>query len=123
MNMHTLLQATLFVQVFTMWRLASIIISVVGLISIVIGRQALARSTGPIGSRRPKAIAALRVGLTGVTLSVLHLAISKGAFGSGSGKLGAIVALVLALAGTILGMMALNRSQRIAGNNSDIPLK
>ncbi|OQP60968.1 hypothetical protein A3860_04375 [Niastella vici] len=124
MNIQSLLQASLFVQVFTIWRLASIILGMVGFISLVIGRQALARSTGPIGSRRPKAMAALLVGLTGVALSVLHLALSTGGFGTGSGKLGAIVALVLGLAGAVLGMIALVRSRRIAGNNSDIiPLK
>lgn len=121
--MQSILQTGLFVQVFTIWRLASIILGVVGLISIVIGRQAMARSTGPIGSRRPKARAALMAGLTAVALSGLHLSISKGAFGSGSGKLGAIVALTMGLTGMILGMMALARSRRITGDSSNMPLK
>ena len=123
MNMQSLLQAGLFLQIITIGRLTSILTGVVALISIVIGRQALARSTGPIGSRRPKAMAALIVGLTGVALSMLHLALATGGFGTGSGKLGAIVALILGLVGTALGMMALARSRRIARNNSNIPLK
>jgi len=118
MNMHNFLQVGLFLQIITLWRLASIVTGVVGLISVVIGRQALTRSTGPIGSRRPKAIAALVVGLICVALSVLHLILSTGGFGTGSGKLGAIVAMLVGLIGTSLGGLALARSRRIASNGS-----
>jgi hypothetical protein len=124
MNMHNLLQVGLFLQIITLWRLASIVTAVVGLVSVVIGRQALARSTGTIGSRRPKAIAALVVGLICVALSVLHLILSAGGFGTGSGKLGAIVAMLIGLTGTILGGLALARSRRIAnGGSTGTPLR
>jgi hypothetical protein len=114
MNMHNLLQVGLFLQIITLWRLASIVTGVAGLISVVIGRQALARSTGTIGSSRPKAIAALVVGLICVMLSILHLILSTGGFGTGSGKLGAIVAMAIGLIGTILGGLALTRARQIA---------
>jgi len=125
MNMHNLLQVGLFLQIITLWRLASIVTAVVGLISVVIGRQALARSSGPIGSRRPKAITALVMGLICVVLSILHLILSTGGFGTGSGKLGAIVAMVIGLIGTIQGGLALARSRQIAGggNTSGTPLR
>jgi hypothetical protein len=118
MDTQHLLQAGLFLQIITVWRLASIVNGILGLISIVIGRQALARSTGPMGSRRPKAIAALVAGLICVTFSVLHLFLSTGGFGTGSGKLGAIVAMVVGLTGTSLGATALARSQRIANGQN-----
>jgi hypothetical protein len=114
MNMHHLLQAGFFLQIITVWRLASIVNAILGLISIVIGRQALVRSTAPISPRRPKAIAALVVGLICVSFSILHLLLSTGGFGTGSGKLGAIVAMVVGVTGTSLGAVALARSQRIA---------
>jgi FtsH-binding integral membrane protein len=96
-------------------RLASIAAGVVGLISVVIGWLALARSASRINSGRLMSIVALTVGLVGVILSGLHLIRSAGnAFGTGSGRLGAIVALVIGLVGMVLGGRALARSRKIA---------
>lgn len=100
--------------IITAGRLTSIAIGMLGLISLVIGRQALARSNASMRPRRPKAIAALIIGLTVVVLSVLHLSFSTGGFGTGSGKLGAIVAMLVGLIGSGLGCMALARSRRMA---------
>src|SRR5687767_8316947 len=111
MSVHNLLHIGLFLQIITLWRLASIVTGIVGLISIVFGRQALARATRPAGSGRRKANVALVMGLIAVTFSILHLLLSTGSFGTGSGKLGAIVALVVGLAGTCLGGLALSRSR------------
>ena len=44
--------------------------------------------------------------------SVVRLATSTGGIGTGSGRLGAIVALMVALFGTVLGGLALARSRR-----------
>jgi hypothetical protein len=87
---------------------------VVGLMSVVIGGLALARSAGRIGtgSGRVGAIVALVLGLVGIILSVMHLGTSTGGFGTGSGRAGAIVALVLGLIGMNLGGLALIRSRR-----------
>lgn len=111
--MQTMLFTGLFIMI-TMGRLASIVTGIIGLISVFIGRQALMRSAGPIGSIRPKAIAALVTGSIAVLVSALHLILSNGGFGTGSGKLGAIVAMVVGLTGTGLGALALTRSKRIA---------
>lgn len=100
--------------IITAGRLTSIAIGILGLISLVIGRQALARSNASMRPRRPKAIATLIIGLTVVALSVLHLSLSTGDFGTGSGKLGAIVAMLVGLIGSALGCMALVRSRRMA---------
>jgi hypothetical protein len=111
MNMQNLLQGDLLLQIsgITPGRAAAILPAVMGLVSVVIGWLALARSG------RLKAIAALVVGLIGIVLSGLHLARATGGIGTGSGRLGAIVALVLGLTGMVLGGLALVRSRRITG--------
>ena len=91
-------------------RARALVGAVVGLISLIIGGIALARS-GRVGSGRTGAIVALVLGVLGLILSVVHLAGSTG-FGTGGGRAGAIVALVLALIGTSLGGLALSRSRR-----------
>lgn len=91
----------------TSGRARAMIIAGVGLISLIIGGLALARS----GSGRAAAIVALVLGLIGVVLSAVHLGGSTG-FGTGGGRAGAIVGLVLALIGTNLGGLALARSRR-----------
>jgi hypothetical protein len=120
MNMQSLLQIDLFLQVsgITPGRAAALLPVVLGLISVVIGRLALARSAGRIGSRRLKAIAALMLALIGIVLSGRHLARATGDIGTGSGRLGAIVALVLGMIGIVLGWLALIRSRRIASGSS-----
>jgi hypothetical protein len=47
-----------------------------------------------------------------MVLSVVHLGSSTGGFGTGSGRAGAFVALVLGLIGMNLGGLALARSHR-----------
>ena len=98
----------------TAGRARAMVAAVVGLISLVIGGLALARSAGRIGTGngRAGAIVALVLGLIGMVLSVVHLGSSTGGFGTGSGRAGAIVALVLGLIGINLGGLALARSRR-----------
>jgi hypothetical protein len=98
----------------TAGRARAMVAAVVGLISVVIGGLALARSAGRLGtgSGRAGAIVALVMGLIGMVLSVVHLGTSTGGFGTGSGRAGAIVALVLGLIGVNLGGLALARSRR-----------
>jgi hypothetical protein len=112
MNMQSLLQVNLFLQI-TPGRLTSILAGFVGLISVIIGWLALVRSANRVGSRRLSTIALL-MGMIGVIISVLHLASTTGGFGTGKGRAGAIVAIVIGLIGVILGWLALNRFRRIA---------
>lgn len=120
MNIQSLLQVDLFLQVtgITPGRAAALLPAVLGLISVIIGWLALARSAGRIGSGQLKAIAALVAGLIGIVLSGLHLARATGGIGTGSGRLGAIVALALSMIGVILGGLALARNRRIARRSS-----
>jgi uncharacterized protein DUF6223 len=84
----------------------------VGLISLILGGLALGRSGGGAGGRPRRATVALVVGVIGMIASVVRLATSTGGIGTGSGRLGAIVALLVALIGTFLGGLALARSRR-----------
>ena len=98
----------------TAGRARSLVGTVVGLISVVIGGLALGRAAGRIGTGngRTGALVALVLGLIGIVLSVVHLGSSTGGFGTGSGRAGAIVGLVLGLIGMNLGGLALARSRR-----------
>lgn len=108
------LQITVLLLIITTGRLISIAITVLGIISLIIARQALFRSPSSLGTARSKAITALVMGLAVVLLSIIHLSLSTGSFGTGSGKLGAIVAMLLGLTGSTLGALALKRVRRMA---------
>jgi hypothetical protein len=113
MNMQSLFQVDIYLQVITSGRLVSMVAGAVGLISIVVGRYALARRG------RIAAIVAIIIGLAGMIVSLLHLAGTKGGFGTGSGRMGAIVATLLGLTGTILGCKAFARHRRLdSGHNT-----
>jgi len=87
----------------TAGRAQSLAALAVGLVSLVIG--------GLAGARRGRALVALALGLGGIVWSGVRLA-NTGPIGSGAGRLGAIVALAVALIGTVLGARALARSRR-----------
>jgi hypothetical protein len=87
-------------------RLVPTVAAVVGLIGVVLGGLALARSW------RRGAIAAGVAGLISVVVGGLHSANSAGGFGTGNGLAGAIVAMVLGLISIVLGGLALVRSRR-----------
>lgn len=90
--------------------------TVLGLIGVVIGGLALARSAGRIGvgNGRTGAIVGLVLGLISAVVGGLHMANSAGGLGTGNGLAGAIVALVLGLIGVVIGGLALARSHRTA---------
>ena len=91
----------------TTGRARSLVGGVVGLISVVVGGLALARSG------RSAAIGAVMLGLLGMILSIIHLATFTGGFGTGSGRAGAIIALVLSLIGISLGGLASARARSL----------
>jgi hypothetical protein len=96
-------------------RARALVGAVVGLLGLIIGGLALARSAGLIGngSGRNGAVVALVLGLIGLILSVVHLGSSStGGFGTGGGRAGAIVGLVLGSIGMILGGLVLILSRR-----------
>jgi hypothetical protein len=122
MNIQSLLQIDFLLLVVTIGRLKSIVTGLLAITSVIIGRQALSRATKRTAPARPKAIAALVIAGISIVLSVLHLTLTTGGFGTGSGKLGAIVALALGLTGAGFSGLALARSGSISGENSQ-PVK
>ena len=112
LDLHTVIFG--FVMQLTAGRARAMVAAVVGLISLITGVLALARSSGRLGTGngRVGAITALVLGVIGMILSVVHLGTSTTGFGTGGGRAGAIVALVLGLVGVNLGGLALVRSRR-----------
>ena len=92
-------------------RLLPGVAAVVGLIGVVVGRLALARSRGT-GNGLARAIVATVLGLISLVIGGLHATYSAGGFGTGNGLAGAIVAIVLGLVGLVLGGLAVARSRR-----------
>jgi hypothetical protein len=78
-----------------------------GIAGLIIGLRARKRSNTQPGGARSAAMAALALGVVAIVLSVVHLAVIPGGFGTGGGKAGAVVAIVLGLAGVGLGAFAL----------------
>lgn len=95
-------------------RLVPTVAAVVGLISVVIGVLALARSARRIGTGNglAGAIVGLMMGLISAIVGGLHMASSAGGFGTGNGLAGAIVAVALGLIGIVLSGLVLGRSRR-----------
>jgi hypothetical protein len=97
-------------------RLVPTVAAVVGLIGVVLGGLALARSAGRFG-----AIAAGVAGLISVVVGGLHSANSAGGFGTGNGLAGAIVAMVVGLISMVLAGLALARSRRPERDSRPVP--
>jgi hypothetical protein len=86
--------------------------AVVGLISVVIGWLALARSGRfSTGNKRARAIVSLVAGLISVIVGGLHGVNAAGGLGTGNGLAGAVIAVVLGLIGIVIGGVALARSR------------
>ena len=97
-------------------RLVPTVAAVLGLIGVVLGGLALARTAARrigTGNGRRGAIAA-GAGLISVVVGGLHSAYSAGGVGTGNGLAGAIVAMVLGLISMVLGGLVLARSRRTA---------
>lgn len=99
-------------------RLVPAVAALVGLVGVVLGGLALARSSGrnSTGNGRRGAIAAEVAGLISLAVGGLHSANSAGGFGTGNGLAGAIVAMVVGLIGIVLGAMARARYRRAAAS-------
>ena len=119
MKMQFFHDAAVFLQVsgITEGRAATILPLVLGLLTLVVGWIALARSAKQIKISRLMSAITLATGLPGVLIGILHLVRATGAIGTGSGRLGAIVAMILCLVGMLLGVLASARSKRIAAGN------
>jgi hypothetical protein len=93
-------------------RLLPTLAALLGLVGVVLGGFALARSRRAGGGRVGAIVAAL-LGLISLVIGGLHSANSAGGFGTGNGLAGAIVAVVLGLVGLVLGGLAAACSRRM----------
>jgi hypothetical protein len=102
---------TTYVKGITPSRAKTLVGGVIGLVSIVIGWRVKRRSAVSAGGGRTWTVTGLILGIGVIVFSVFHLANTKGDFGSGGGKAGAIVAMVLGFVGVVLNGLLL-RSKR-----------
>jgi hypothetical protein len=94
----------------TTGRLESILISLVGLISLILSIRYFRSSKKAASASKRKAVLITgAAALICIVLSGVHIANSNGGFGTGSGKAGAIVAIALGLTAIILSAITLNR--------------
>ena len=102
-----------YVKGITPMRARSLVGVALGLTSLVIGRRARSRAGAGVETKgRNGAKVALSLGAIAIVLSIIHLNITAGAmFGSGSGKAGAIFALVLSLIGLTLSGLVLRQKK------------
>lgn len=101
-----------YVEGITPARARALVGGVFGLVSIIVGWRARAKSAAGKTNARAWSISALVLGLGAVILSIVHLLGNTGGFGTGGGKAGAIVALVLGIVGAVLGGLAMRNGVR-----------
>lgn len=92
-------------------RAKSLIGVALGVSSLIIGWRTKARSKKNLNVSKSWPIVGGILGLTAVGLSILHLMVTTGGFGTGGGKAGAIVALLVGVSGTILSVLALRKKK------------
>jgi hypothetical protein len=110
MPIHELLaESTVGAYTLTGGRFTATLAALVALAGAVVGGATLARSAGPAGARRRRAIFALAAGLLGIVIGGLVVATADGGPGSGSGVVGGFAALALGLLATVLGSVVLAR--------------
>jgi hypothetical protein len=101
-----------YVSGITAGRAKALVGTAAGLISFIIGWRTKVRSSRGATNKGTGAKVAFALGIIAIVLSVVHLSTSAGAvFGSGSGKAGAIFALLLGLIGMTLGGLALRQKK------------
>jgi membrane protein CcdC involved in cytochrome C biogenesis len=96
----------------TSGRTATILPMLLGLISVILVFTTRYNVANQYSTKRNKALIAIVAGLISIVLAGIHLAQAQGAFGTGSGKLGAIVALILAGVGLVFGIIILSRNNK-----------
>jgi membrane protein CcdC involved in cytochrome C biogenesis len=112
--LHKLFQTNIPLQVsgITSGRAATILPMVLGLISLIIVFTTRYNLANQYIAKRNKALTAILTGLISIVVAGIHLARASGDFGTGSGKLGAIVALLLAGIGVVFGIIIVSRSRQ-----------
>lgn len=103
-------QKDTYVKGLTAGRTRSLVAGVLALTSIVTGVTATRKGKRTGRPAKSMGIICMLMAIAAIGLSVAHLSASAGAqLGSGSGKAGAVVALVFGLAGALFGALALRK--------------
>lgn len=107
-------QAAVSTSTLTAGRLWASLAALLGLVGVVIGGLALARSAGRIrtGPGQRGAVLALVAGLIAMAVGGLVVATADGGLGTGNGLGGGVVAVVVGLVSAVLGGLTLSRSRR-----------
>jgi hypothetical protein len=92
----------------TLGRLVSVLTGIAGILGIVTGTRSLQNSEAR-NSRRRAAVIAITIGGFCSVISFLHFEASKGSYGTGSGKAGAIAGFFIGLTGIVLGIVSVSR--------------
>jgi hypothetical protein len=116
---HVLVQPAAAGTGLTAGRAWSAVAVLLGLVGVVTGGLALARSPGRAGTGRRAVIVAPAAGLGGAVIGGLVVAAAEGGPGTGYGIVGGFVALVVGLIAMVLGGLALARYRRL--RLSDLP--
>lgn len=107
-------QGYTYVKGITSGRARSLIGGLIGLTSLIIGWQSKIRSS------QIEAKIAITLGFLAILLDIMHLSTVAGSvFGFGSGKAGSLVALPLAITGTILGWLTLKNIANLSEKNQE----
>ena len=96
-----------YVSGITSARARSLIGVALGLSSLIIGWRMRTHSKNKVNISKARPIVGGIFGLAAVVLSILHLTANTGGFGTGGGKAGAIVGLLVGVSGTVLSTLAL----------------
>ena len=96
-----------YVSGLTSARARSLVGVVIALVSVVIGWRSRSRKKAGLIKSKTLPMMALCLAGIAIVLSVIHLVSNTGAFGSGGGKAGAIVALAIGIPGVIVNAMVL----------------
>jgi hypothetical protein len=93
-------------------RIGAIVAGLLALTGLLIGAQALRRQKAGADTGRRGAVAALVAGLVGIIIGTTVVATSAGGLGTGNGRGGGYVAIILGTIALILGSLALTRARR-----------
>lgn len=101
-----------YVKGITPARARSLVGVVFGITSISMGLAARKRTASLKKKAQSWALTALTLGVAAIVLSVAHLISTSGGFGTGGGKAGAIIALLLGVVGTTIATLNMRRSKK-----------
>ena len=93
-------------------RAAALVGVAIGLTGLIVSLRARKRSLHTPSGGRSMTITSLALGLVAALYSVVHLLNTPGGFGTGGGKAGAVIGLILGCVGALISGLTLSRSRK-----------